>query len=177
MKKIVSCALAIGVLAATLVMVDGAAAQTAAAAEPTADEKVAGLEQMCAQAAEAIAARQKESSLYDRVGGREAIHAVVAGTVERHLVNAAIKHTLEGVDTDNLIKHVTDFLVVATGGQGKYGGRDMHSAHAHLSLTNTDFLAAGGDLGAAMATAGWGESEAQEMLCAFVSLRGEVVTQ
>ena len=40
-----------------------------------------------------------------------------------------------------------------------------------------DFLAAGGDLGAAMGTAGWGENEQQELLCAFVALRGEVVTR
>ena len=148
-----------------------------AAAEPTSDEKVAELEQMCAEAAEAIAARQTESSLYDRAGGREGIHAVVVGTVERHLVNDVIKHTLEGVDTDNLISLVTDFLVVATGGEGEYTGRDMKSSHAHLALTNAHFLAAGSDLGAAMESAGWGEDEKQELLCAFVSLRGEVVTQ
>ena len=51
-------------------------------------------------------------------------------------------------------------------------------AVAALYITlNADFLAAGGDLGAAMEGAGWGENERQEMLCAFVSLRGEVVTR
>jgi hemoglobin len=177
MKKIMSCALAIGVFAAAVVTADDAVTQAAANVEPTADEKVAGLEQMCGEAAEAIAARQEGSSLHDRAGGREGIHAVVVDTVRRHLVNDAIKHTLEGVDTDHLIKQVTDFLVVATGGGGEYNGRDMRAAHAHLSLTNADFLAAGGDLGAAMEGAGWGENERQEMLCAFVSLRGEVVTR
>jgi len=177
MKKTMSCALAVGVLAAAVVMADDAPAQAPAGAEPTADEKVAGMEQMCTGAAEAIATRQAESSLYDRAGGRENIHTVVVDTVKRHLANDAIKHTLVGVDTDNLVKQVTDFLVVATGGEGVYKGRDMRAAHAHLSLTNADFLAAGGDLGAAMEGAGWGENERQELLCAFVSLRGEVVTR
>jgi len=154
-----------------------AVAPTPVITEATPDEKVAELEQMCAEASEAIAARQAESSLYDRVGGRESIHAVVAGTVERHLRNDDIKHLLVNVDTDHLINQVTDFLVVGTGGEGDYSGRDMISAHAHMSLTNADFLAAGGDLGAAMESAGWGKNESQEMLCAFVSLRGEVVTR
>jgi hypothetical protein len=45
-----------------------------------------------------------------------------------------------------------------------------------LNLSNADFLAAGSDLGAAMDAAGWGENEKQELLCAFVSLRAQVVT-
>lgn len=145
--------------------------------EPTPDEKVVELEQMCAGVAEAISARQAESSLYDRVGGREGLHTVVADTVQRHQVNEQIKHLLDEVDTDHLISQVTDFLVVATGGEGEYTGRDMHEAHAHMALTNADFLAAGSDLGAAMESAGWGENEQQELLCAFVSLRGEVVAE
>lgn len=145
--------------------------------EPTPDEQVAGLEQMCAEAGAAIESRQAESTLYDRIGGREGIQIVVADTVQRHLVNEQIKHLLDGVDTDNLVAQVTDFLVVATGGEGEYSGRGMAEAHAHLELTNADFLAAGSDLGAAMESAGWGEDEKQELLCAFVSLRGEVVVR
>jgi hypothetical protein len=53
----------------------------------------------------------------------------------------------------------------------------MVDSHARLEMTNADFLAAGGDLKAAMESADWGEGEQQELLCAFVSLRGEVVTR
>ena len=159
---------------------DKVAEETAAAVqevEPTTDEQVAELEAMCAGAAEAMAARQAEASLFDRVGGREGIHAVVADTVARHQVNDTIVHTMEGVDPDHLIAQVTEFLVVATGGEGDYTGRNMVDAHAHMGLTNLEFLSAGGDLGAAMDAAGWGEDEKQELLCAFVGLRGDVVTQ
>jgi hemoglobin len=145
--------------------------------EPTPDEVVAELEAMCAGAGDAMAARQAEASLYDRVGGREGIHTVVADTVARHLVNEQILHLMEGVDADHLIEQVTEFLVVATGGEGEYIGRDMVEAHAHLELSNVEFLAAGSDLGASMDAAGWGEDEKQELLCAFVSLRGDVVTR
>jgi hemoglobin len=145
--------------------------------ELTPDEHVAELDAMCAGAAEAIAARQAETSLYDRIGGRDGIHAVVADTVARHQVNETIVHTMEGVDPEHLIAQVTEFLVGATGGEGEYAGRDVVEAHAHLDLGNLEFLAAGGDLGAAMDAAGWGEDEKQELLCAFVGLRSQVVTQ
>jgi len=148
-----------------------------AAVEPTADEHAAELEAMCTGAADAMTARQAEKSLYDRVGGREGINAVVADTVARHLVNEKISHLMEGVDADHLIKQVTDFLVVGTGGEGEYTGRSMADAHAHMGLSNVEFLAAGNDLGESMKAAGWGENEIQEVLCAFVGLRGEVVTR
>lgn len=146
-------------------------------AELTPDQHVAEMEAMCAGAAEAMTARQVEASLFDRVGGREGIHQMVADTVARHQVNETIVHTLEGVDPEHLISQVTDFLVGATGGENVYAGRDMVEAHAHLSLSNAEFLAAGSDLGASMDAAGWGEGEKQELLCAFVDLRSQVVAE
>lgn len=151
-------------------------AQVEEAPAPTADQQVAGLEAMCAEAQPAMAARQAESSLFVRVGGRDSIHTMVAETVRLHQINEPIKRVMEGVDPDHLTEQVTDFLVLATGGEGEYSGRDMIEAHAHLSLTNADFLAAGGDLGKGMTFAGWGEDEQQELLCAFVGLRPHVVT-
>ena len=130
-----------------------------AAAEPTPDEQVAQLEAMCAGAQEAMAGRQAAKSLYERLGGREQIHAVVEDVVRRHEVNDQISHLLEGVDTVHLVNQVTDFLVVGSGGEGEYEGLDMATAHAHLELTNADFLAAGADVGAAMTAAGVGADE------------------
>ncbi len=145
--------------------------------EPSPDENVAGLEQMCAEAQPAMEARQATATLFQRVGGRDGLQAVVADTVRRYVENEQIKHLMEGVDTEHLAAQVTDFLVVGTGGEGEYHGRDMTTAHANMNLTNADFLAAGSDLGAAMDSAHWGEDEKQELLCAFVALRAQVVTR
>jgi hemoglobin len=143
----------------------------------TPDQQVAQLDSMCAEAQNAMTARQSERPLYDRLGGRESIHKVVHDVVQRHLVNDEIVDLMEGVDTDHLVEQVTDFLSAATGGDVTYTGRDMASAHDHLELTNADFLAAGGDVEAALVAAGVGAGEIQEVMCAFVSLRGEVVTK
>ena len=67
-----------------------------------------------------MVARQAETTLFERVGGRDGIHTVVADTVQRHLVNDQIKHLMDGVDADHLVMQVTDFLVIGTGGEGEY---------------------------------------------------------
>ena len=156
---------------------DADQAATEASAEPTVDEQIQTIDEMCADASEAMTLRQEAQSLYDRAGGRDAIDQVVKETVRLHLENDKIKHLFDGVDSEKLIQLVTDFLVVATGGEGEYTGRDMVAAHAELNLTNDDFLAAGLDLKTAMQTSGWGEDESQELFCAFFGLRADVVTQ
>jgi len=153
------------------------AEEAAHEAEPLPDEQVAELKAMCTQAAEAMVARQAEVTLYDRIGGRDGIHDMVADAVARHQVNDQISHFMEGVEVENLISQVTDFLVVGTGGAGEYTGRTLVDAHAHMKLSNADFLATGDDMEAAMDVAGWGKDEKQELLCAFIGLHGEVVTQ
>ena len=151
------------------------AAETKSAAQPTIDETIASLESGCAAAADAMAARQAERKLAERLGGRDAIHAVVTDVVRRHRANAAIAHLFDGVDDAHLIDQVTDFLASAAGADVAYGGRDMVTAHEHLAITNQHFLAAGGDVQAALQAAGVGEGEIQEVMCMFASLRDQVV--
>ena len=81
----------------------------------------------------------------------------------------------KNLDRDYFIKNVTDFLVVGTGGEAKYMGRDMASAHKKLKITSTDFLEAGHDVKVAMKNLGHGEDEIQEVICALVSFTPKVI--
>lgn len=154
-----------------------AAQAPTADAEPMPADQARELEAMCAENAEAMAARQAETSLYDRLGGAERIHDIVEEVVRLHGENEAIRHVLDGVDRERLVDGVAQFLAVGSGGPGEYTGRDMESAHAHLQLTNADFVAAGGDVMQAMRTKGCGEEEIQEVVCALVSFRAQVVIE
>jgi len=44
-----------------------------------------------------------------------------------------------------------------------------------MNLTNADFMAAGNDIVQAMKNLGYGQNEIDELVCAFVGLRGMVV--
>ena len=89
-------------LGLSLLSTGGLSAMDAAAVslQLTPDQQVAALDTMCNEAQAAMKARQAAKPLYDRLGGRESIQAVVADVVQRHLKNDAIDHLMEGVDTD-----------------------------------------------------------------------------
>ena len=144
---------------------------------PTIDEQILGLKAMCAANAEAMAERQEGESLYLRLGGEEKIREIVIEIVRLHDEDENFDRFMDQVDQERLIDGVTQFLVVGTGGPGEYEGPNMVDAHAHLLLTNADFLAAGGDVMEAMANKGCGEEEIQEIICTLVSMRSLVVVE
>jgi hemoglobin len=146
-----------------------------AKAMPTADEQVAGLEAMCAASAEARVERHAESSLFDRLGGEEKIHAMLKEVVRLHNENETIAYLMEGVDGDELARKVAEFVISGTGGPAVYEGRELKESHAHLKLTNDTFMAAGHDVIQAMKNLGHGENEINEVVCILVSLRDQVV--
>jgi len=143
--------------------------------EPTVEEKMAGLQAMCEETATARAERHAEKSLYDRLGGYDKTHKCMEKIIELHLENDEIKHTMEGVDYEQLADHLTDFVSAGTGGTAEYTGRDIKSAHEHLELTDADFLSAGGDIVKAMKSMEYGENEINEILCILVSMKDQVV--
>lgn len=142
---------------------------------PSVNEQLVSLEGMCAQSAEAMAAADSAKSLYERLGGKEGIHKIVTEVVRLHGQNKDFDRFMGKVDTKHLVESVTQFLVSATGGPGKYEGQNMVDAHAHLKLTNADFLSAGHDVMQGMKNMGCKEAEINEVICMFVSLRDQVV--
>jgi len=143
--------------------------------EPTTAEKMAGLQTMCTETEEARTERQAADSLYNRLGGYDRILELTTKVVANHRVNEEIKRTMEGVDDKMLAKHVADFVAAGTGGTAEYTGRDLPSSHAHLKLTDADFLSAGGDIVKAMKSMEYGQNEIDEFLCILVSLKDQVV--
>ena len=173
-------------LAASVALLVGGAAGASTAGEhpatapatapaPTVSEQMAGLQGMCADTAKARSQRQAAESLYERLGGHERILALTTDIVRRHRENEPIKHLLEGVDDAKLAGHVADFVAAGTGGDVVYKGRSLQASHADLHLTDADFLAAGGDIIAAMQAADYGQNEIDEIVCILVSLKDQVV--
>jgi hemoglobin len=142
---------------------------------PNVAEQIAGLQQMCADTADARAQRHAEQPLYERLGGYDRIHEFIREVVRLHFENEALDRIMVGVDGEKLAKNVADFTAAGTGGPNNYGGRSMPDAHAHLELTDADFLQAGGDIVQAMQTMGYGQNEIDEFVCILVSLKDQVV--
>jgi hemoglobin len=88
------------------------------------------------------AVRAQEKSLYDRLGGYNAIAAVTDDFIKRLATDPQEGRFFVGHATDStkrIRQHVVDFLCVATGGPCMYTGRDMKTAHAGLKITEADW--------------------------------------
>jgi len=80
-----------------------------------------------------------DQTLYEHLGGRETIAAVVDGLYTRLLDDDLIGPVFGGVDMARLRGHMTTFLSASLGSDNVYAGRDLFSAHAGLGITDEMF--------------------------------------
>ncbi|NTV95008.1 MAG: c-type cytochrome [Thiobacillus sp.] len=80
-------------------------------------------------------------SLYERLGGKDAINAVVRDLLGNGMADARLKPRLSRLDGARCERQLTDLLCQATGGPCKYTGRDMKTAHAGAHVTEVEWQA------------------------------------
>jgi hemoglobin len=131
-------------------------------------------------AAAADPAAASAASLYRRVGGYDALAAVVDDFMERMHADpelAPFFHELQKGELDRLRQMVVDQLCEATGGPCIYVGKDMRTAHTGLGITDRDWTRAVGHLTAALNRFQVPAKEQQELLTAVSALKDQIVGQ
>jgi len=98
----------------------------------------------CATTGEQMAMQEK--SLYDRLGGKPAITAVVDDFVARVAADRRINRFFANTDVPPFKAKLVDQICEASGGPCKYTGKDMKTAHAGMGVANADFDALVEDL-------------------------------
>ena len=116
-------------------------------------------------------------SLYDRLGGKDAITAVVDKFVGIVVADDRINGFFKNADAGNLKKQLVDQICSATGGPCKYEGKDMKTAHAGMGVKEADFNALVEDLVKALDEFKVPEAEKKELLGALGGMKGDIVTQ
>lgn len=117
----------------------------------------------------------KEKSLYERLGGKEAITAVVDDFIKRVAADSQINRFFASTDIPKLKANLVDQLCEATGGPCQYKGKDMKTAHRGMGVTNAHFDAMGNDMAAALNHLKVPEKEKNEVLAALGSMRKDIV--
>ncbi|WP_254766349.1 group I truncated hemoglobin [Salinilacihabitans rarus] len=115
-------------------------------------------------------------TLYDRLGGEDAIGAVVDRFYERVLDDERLAPFFEDVDMRGQRAHQTQFLCAVTGGPVEYTGRDMETAHAHLDVREEHFAAIVGHLAAALEEFDVDAADREAVLDAFGSYEDAIVS-
>jgi hemoglobin len=124
---------------------------------------------------EEVTSMATEGSLYDRLGGIDAITAVVRAVADRQLKDDRINQKFARTNTDRLIKEFVDQICEATGGPCTYTGRSMTETHHNMGVTNGEFDAFVEDVVAVLDDFKVGKAEQDELLGLLAPLRGEIV--
>jgi hemoglobin len=114
-------------------------------------------------------------SLYERLGGYDAIQAVVGQTIANVAADRRINRFFAHADIPRLKQNLTDQICVAAGGWCIYTGRDMASAHAGMHIRNRHFNALVQDLGMALSKFKVPAPEQHELVAILAPLRGDIV--
>jgi hemoglobin len=122
----------------------------------------------------------EEKSLYDRLGGKKAIAAVVDEFVGRVAADSRINAYFGATASDaaRLKKfkgNLVDQICEASGGPCKYKGKDMKSAHMGMGISGGDFNALVEDLVGALDKFNVGAHEKDQLLGALGPMKGEIV--
>jgi hemoglobin len=118
------------------------------------------------------------ASLYERLGGADAVKQVIEKLVENvsqdPAVNKSFKNT-KGPKLEALKRNLADQLCEIAGGPCRYNGKDMKSAHKGMKIGEAQFDSFMNDLKLAMAEAKVPEPEQQELIEKLGPLREDVV--
>jgi hemoglobin len=114
-------------------------------------------------------------SLYERLGGRDAITAVIDDFVARCAADGRINGKFARTDVARLKSSLIDQVSEATGGPYTYSGRDMRTTHQDMGVTAGEFDALVADLIATLDKFGVGEAEKGELLGALAPMRADIV--
>jgi hemoglobin len=132
-------------------------------------------------AASTLAAPQ-EKSLYQRLGGKPAITAVVDQFVTNVAGDNRINHYFQADVADparlatfkiNLVNQICE----GTGGPCKYTGKDMKTAHAGMGITDADFNALVEDLVSALNKFNVPDKEKNDLLAILGPMKPDIVTK
>jgi hemoglobin len=125
--------------------------------------------------ATATADTMASKSLYDRLGGKSAITAVVDTFVARVAADDRINKKFARSNIPRVKAMIVDQICAQTGGPCTYSGRSMKDAHRNMAVTEGEFNALVQDLVAALNQFSVPKREQDELLAALGSMKGDIV--
>lgn len=119
-----------------------------------------------------------DQTLYERLGGYDAITAATDDLLGRLLNDPLLKDYWKGKSQDSMRKDrqlIVDYLVSAAGGPAFYTGRDMKRTHAGLGITEREWELFVAHSRAMLQHFDVGAREQHEVLDFLTSLKADVV--
>lgn len=114
-------------------------------------------------------------SIFDRIGGRDAVEAVVSDFYDRVLDDPVLEPYFEDTDMEHLYRHQVQFISAVAGGPVEYDGDDMESAHDGMGITEEAFDAVATHLEAALRANGVPDDDVEAILSDVAAMEDDIV--
>ena len=121
-----------------------------------------------------------EKTLYERIGGYDAIAAATDELLRRLTSDPEIGVYWRGHSTDSMKRDrqlLIDFLCEAIGGPVIYRGRDMRTSHQGLRITERDWQITIDHIAGTLDHLGVTDTERQEFLDCAASVKDDIVEE
>jgi hemoglobin len=113
--------------------------------------------------------------LYDRLGGKGAIQAVVDDFIANVAADARINKRFANADIPRLKTKLVEQICEASGGPCKYTGATMLDAHRGMNVTDAEFTALVEDLVKSLDKLKVPSQEKTELLTALGRMKSQIV--
>ena len=129
----------------------------------------------CNTMEQASKSTMSDKPLYERLGGKPAITAVVEDFVGRVAADDRINGKFANTDIPRLKMLLVEQICQASGGPCSYTGRSMKATHAGMGVSKADFDALVGDLVATLNKFKVPEREKNALLGALAPMKKDIV--
>jgi len=116
------------------------------------------------------------ATIYDRIGGHEAIEVVVEDFYLRVLADDQLSGFFTGTNMNRLKGKQVEFFAAALAGPEPYTGAPMRQVHQGRGITMHHFSLVAGHLADALAAAGVPSETVTEILAAIAPLATEIAS-
>jgi hemoglobin len=119
-----------------------------------------------------------QKSLYQRVGGYDAIAGIVDDFLKQLQADPAFQRFGQGRGQNSLMRArqlIVDQICALSGGPCIYIGREMKTAHHGLAITQVEWESAGKHMGAALQKFNVAEPDQKEFAAMIEKLRTDIV--
>ena len=114
-------------------------------------------------------------SLYERLGGKSAITAIVNDLVDAHACNPVVKARFRNRNLDTSKRMASEFMCMGSGGPDPYTGAGLQKVHAGMNITEREFAATMDDLAEVLEKHQVGDRERKEVVAIFMQLKTDVL--
>jgi hemoglobin len=119
----------------------------------------------------------EQTTLFQQLGGRDNIVAVVADFYDRVLADERLSPLFARVNIDRHVQKQTDFISYALGGPNEYSGRSLKRGHRGLGITEEQFNAVAAHLADSLAYFGVPSDLIDQVIGQVAALKGEITEQ